>query len=300
MRHRLEYWLVAVVAFLARRLPWRVVSAAGECLGLAFYALGAGRRLVALDNLAHAFPERPDRERARIARRVFRHFGRMLLELLKYGGLSPGEILARVEVEGVENGRQAYAAGRGVFFLTAHFGSWEVDGLVHALVLAPIGVMARRLDNPRLDTMLERIRQATGNWVIYRNGGIRRALRALESGQGVAILIDQHVVGADATTVDFFGRPAATTTALAALALRTGAPVVPVFSIPTSPGRYRIVYERPVERPAADSADPIREFTARCTGALEAYVRRYPELWLWMHRRWRDPGDQTARPEADA
>ncbi len=300
MRHRLEYWLVAVAAFIVRRLPWRLVSAAGEWLGLAFYGLATARRRIALDNLAHAFPERAAGERARIARGVFRHFGRMTFELLKFSALSPDEILARVEVEGVDHGRQAYAAGRGVFFLTAHFGSWEVDGLVHALVLAPIGVMARRLDNPRLDTMLERMRHWTGNWVIYRSGGIRRVLRALESGQGIAILIDQHVLGPDAIAVDFFGRPAATTTALATLALRTGAPVVPVFSIPTSPGRYRIVYERPIERPPDDSADPIREFTERCTGVLEAYVRRYPELWLWMHRRWRDPQAETERPEPHA
>ena len=300
MRHRLEYWFVASLAFFLRRLPWAVVSAAGEGLGLAFYALGARRRRLALENLARAFPERPAGERLQIVRRVFRHFGRMLFELLKFGALSPDEMLARVEVEGAERARQAYAAGHGVFFLTAHFGSWEVDGLVHALVLAPIGVMARPLDNPLLQVMLERIRQSTGNWVIYRKGGIRGTLRALESGQGVAILIDQHVHGADATLVDFFGRPAATTTALASLALRTGAPVIPVFSLPTAPGRYRIVYERAVEWPAAESTDRVREFTQHCTEALETYVRRYPEYWLWMHRRWREPQQISVRPATDA
>ncbi len=300
MRHRLEYWLVAATACVARWLPWAAVSAAGEWLGLAFYALGRRRRAIALDNLARAFPERPAGDRVRLARGVFRHFGRMLFELLKFSRLSPDAMLARVEVEGTEHGRQAYAGGHGVFFLTAHFGGWEVNGLVHALVLAPIGLMARPLDNPRLDALLERVRQCTGNWVIYRKGGIRRTLRALESGQGVAILIDQHVLGADATTVDFLGRPAATTTALAALALRTGAPVVPVFAIPTAPGRYRIVYERAVERPPEGTADPVREFTARCTAALETYVRRYPELWLWMHRRWREADAAAAAGEADA
>jgi KDO2-lipid IV(A) lauroyltransferase len=300
VRHRLEYWFVALAAFFIRHLPWSLVSPAGEGLGLAFYALGTRRRRLTIDNLAHAFPDRPAGERARIARRVFRHFGRMLFELLKFSALTPDQMLARVEVEGTEGARQAYAAGHGVFFLTAHFGSWEVDGLVHAQVLAPIGVMARRLDNPLLEAMLERVRQCTGNWVIYRKGGIRRALRALESGQGVAILIDQHVLGTDAAMVDFFGRPAATTTALAALALRTGAPVIPVFSIPTAPGRYRIVYEQAVERPSAGSADPVHEFTERCTEVLETYVRRYPDLWLWMHRRWRAPIETPARPETDA
>jgi Kdo2-lipid IVA lauroyltransferase/acyltransferase len=294
MRHRLEYWLVAAVAFCIRHLPWRAVSASGVALGAAFYAFDVPPRRVALDNLARAFPTRTPAERRTIARRVFQHFGRMLFELLKFSTLSADEMLARVEFEGDDRARQAYAAGRGVFFLTAHFGCWETNGLVHGLHLAPIGVMARPLDNPMLHDLLERVRQCTGNWVIYRKGGIRRTLRALESGQGVAILIDQHIHGPDATLVDFFNRPAATTTALAALALRTGALVIPVFAIPTTPGRYRMIYEHSVQPPGPDSPDPIREFTQRCTDVLEMYVRRYPELWLWMHRRWRDANGTPA------
>ena len=111
------------------------------------------------------------------------------------------------------------------------------------------------------------------------------------------MLIDQHIQTADAVYVDFFNRPAATTSALAALALRTGAPVVPVFALPLPGGRFRMVYEHAVEPPPADDPDAIREFTQRCTDVLEMYVRRYPELWLWMHRRWRDvepKGDRCA------
>jgi Kdo2-lipid IVA lauroyltransferase/acyltransferase len=294
VRHRLEYWLVAAVAFCIRHLPWRVVSASGAALGAAFYAFDVPPRRVALENLARAFPTRTPAERRTVARRVFQHFGRMLFELLKFSTLGADEMLARVEFEGDDRARQAYAAGRGVFFLTAHFGCWETNGLVHGLHLAPIGVMARPLDNPMLHDLLERVRQCTGNWVIYRKGGIRRTLRALESGQGVAILIDQHIHGPDATLVDFFNRPAATTTALAALALRTGAPVIPVFAVPTTPGRYKMIYEHAVQPPGSDSPDPIREFTQRCTDVLEMYVRRYPELWLWMHRRWRDANGQPA------
>ena len=101
-------------------------------------------------------------------------------------------------------------------------------------------------------------------------------------------MIDQHIQPADAVTVEFFGRPAATTVALATLALRTNAPLIPVFALPLGRGRYRMIYDAPVERPPADSPDPVRDLTQRCTDVLEMYVRRYPELWLWMHRRWRD------------
>jgi Kdo2-lipid IVA lauroyltransferase/acyltransferase len=288
LRHRLEYALVAAVAWVIGWLPWAAVQLAGRALGLAFYAFDAAHRRVATQNLELAFPSRSPAECRAIARAVFQHFGAMLFELLKFSRLTPRQMLQRVEFEGADRARQAYQGGRGVFLLTGHFGCWEVNGLVHALHFEPIGVMARALDNPYLNEMLERVRQGTGNTVIYRKGGIRRTLRALEAGRGVAILIDQHIHGPDAIRVDFFNRPAATTTALAALTARTGALVLPVFAIPIGPGRYRIIYEHAVAPPASDSPEALKEFTQRCTDVLEMYVRRYPELWLWMHRRWRD------------
>jgi KDO2-lipid IV(A) lauroyltransferase len=308
LRHRFEYALVAATAWLIGRLPWGGAHHAGRLLGLLFYAFDLSHRRVAQQNLMRAFPTRSAKECRVISRRVFQHFGAMLFELLKFSRLTPEQMLQRVEFEGADRARQAAAAGRGVFLLTAHFGCWETHGLVHALHLAPIGVMARPLDNPYLNEMLERVRQSTGNKVIYRRGGLRRTLRMLEAGQGVAILIDQHIHGPDAILVDFFNRPAATTSALAALTVRTGAVVLPVFAIPIAPGRYRMIYEHAVPAPKGDSPEEIREFTQRCTDVLEMYVRRYPELWLWMHRRWRDAqnGEKVkgmfpaARPEPEA
>jgi Kdo2-lipid IVA lauroyltransferase/acyltransferase len=182
-----------------------------------------------------------------------------------------------------------------VLLFTGHFGFWEINALVHALAIRPMAVLARPLDNPLLHDLLESVRRRTGNTVIYRRGAIRRVLRALGNNEAMAVLIDQHIATADAVYVDFFNRRAATTSALAALALRTGAPVVPVFALPLPRGRFRMVYEHPVDAAREDDADEaIRAFTQRCTDVLEMYVRRYPELWLWMHRRWRDgPGKET-------
>jgi len=295
-RHRLEYGTVTGVAWIIRWLPWAVVHHAGRTLGFLFYAFDRAHRRVAVGNLERAFPARSSAECRYIARRVFQHFGAMLFELLKFSHLSPERMLERVEFEGADRARQAHQAGRGVFLLTAHFGCWETHGLVHALHLGPIGVMARALDNPYLNAMLEGVRQKTGNKVIYRRGGIRRTLRALEAGQAVAILIDQHIHGPDAINVDFFNRPAATTTALAALTARTGALVLPVFAIPIGPGRYRMIYEHAVPGPVDGSPVAIRDFTQRCTDVLEMYVRRYPDLWLWMHRRWRDAPNGAEAP----
>ena len=309
MRHRLEYPAVRSAMALVRVLPWWVVRRGGACIGLAFYALDRIHRRTTLDNLSAALPHRTAREQRATARLVFAHFGRVLLELLKFATLGPTEMLRITEVEGAEHAQHAYAQGRGVIFFTGHFGFWEAIGLSQALRLEPVNVLARPLDNPYLNDLLERVRSTTGNGVIYRRGAIRRVLRVLEGGHAIGVLIDQHVHGPDAVTVEFFGRPAGTTNAIAAIALRTGSPVVPVFALPRRRGGYRIIYEHAVEPPSSDSPDPVREFTQRCTDVLEMYVRRHPDLWLWMHRRWRTAGPITepepgmfprAQPDAEA
>jgi KDO2-lipid IV(A) lauroyltransferase len=279
---------VASIRAVLRIMPHAAVRACGGLLGLMFHMLDGGHRRIALTNLAHAFPTRSPDELRHIAREMFKHFGRLLFEMLKFSTLSHAAMQRRVEFEGEDRARLAYAQGKGVLFFTGHFGFWELHAIVHGLQLQPIGVLARALDNPYLNTLLEQVRGSTGNSVIYRQGAVRRVLKTLAAGQGVAMLIDQHMSSPDAIWVDFFERPAATTSTLAAIALRTGAPVVPVFALPIEGGRYRMVYEHAVEAPASAGPDAIREFTQRCTDVLEMYVRRHPELWLWMHRRWRD------------
>ncbi len=288
LRQRVELAAVRAVGLVVRVLPHAVLRLWGTALGSAFYALDRSHRRVALANLAQCFPARSEAERTSIARRMFQHFGVLLLELLQFSSLSPEAMRARVDVDGEERVRAAYAKGKGVLFFTGHFGFWELHAMVHALLFQPIGVLARPLDNPGLHTLLEDMRQRTGNSVIYREGAVRRVLKTLAQGQGVAMLIDQHMHSPDAIWVRFFQRPAATTSTLAALALRTGAPVVPVFTLPLPGGRFRMIYEHAVEPPDPDTRDAVREFTQRCTDVLEMYVRRQPELWLWMHRRWRD------------
>ena len=288
MIRAIEFAAVRLVSAIVSLLPMRVVRRLGAALGRLACAVDRRHRRIALDNLAAAFPSRPRAERRVLARTMFAHFGSLLMELLKFGTYTPEQMRAAIDVEGAERAHQAYEQQRGVLFFTGHFGYWEIQAIVEPLHGHPISVLARPLDNARLNEMLERIRTRTGNSVIYREGAVRKVLRELAANHGVALLIDQHLHTPDAVHVDFFGRPAATTSALAALALRTGAPVVPVFALPLPGGRYRLVYEHPVDPPEADTPDAVREFTQRCTDVLEMYVRRHPELWLWMHRRWRD------------
>jgi KDO2-lipid IV(A) lauroyltransferase len=299
LRQRAEYAAVVATAFIVRALPAPVARGLGRVVGTAFFTIDRRRRTLALENLAAAFPQWARHDCVRTGRRVFRHFGCLLVELLRFRG-ARDELGARIEFEGLERALHAQRLGRGALFITGHFGFWELHAIAHGAFVNPIAVVARPLDNPLLHEMLEQVRTATGNTVIYRRGGMRRILRTLAANGGVAVLIDQHIQPAESITVDFFGRPAATTGAVAALAARTRAPVIPVFALPAPGGRFRLIYEAPVAPPASDSPEDLQAFTQRCTDVLEMYVRRYPDLWLWMHRRWRPQttGDPKDAPTA--
>ena len=297
-RFPVEAALVRAVMAGMSLLPMSAVRKVGHGFGRFMFWVDRSHRRIALENLARAFPSRPPAERRALAKSMFAHFGALVFELLRFGSLSHEEMQALMEVEGVERIHAAHAKGKGMFFVTGHFGYWEMQAITHPFHSPTIAVMARPLDNPKLHEWLEHLRTMTGNRVIYRQGALRRVLREVNANNAVAILIDQHIHTSEAVTVDYFGRPVSTTSALAALALRTGADVIPVFALPLPGGRYRFIYDHPVEPPPADSPDPVREFTQRCTDVLEMYVRRNPELWLWMHRRWRALESDAGRSEA--
>ena len=202
-------------------------SPPARCSGRAFHVVDGAHRRLALKNLEAAFPARPEAERAAIARDMFAHFGRLLTVLLKFSTMRPSRCWRASSSKARSACARRTRSARACCSSPGHFGYWEINALVHALALHPMSVLARPLDNPRLHELLEQVRGRTGNSVIYRRGAVRRVLRALAANQAVAVLIDQHIQTADAVYVDFFNRPAATTSALAALALRTGAPVIP-------------------------------------------------------------------------
>ena len=179
MRHRAEYLAVSGLRWLVRILPHGIVRAMGGALGLMFYALDRVHRRVADTNLATAFPKRSAAERRQITRAMFVHFGRLLFELLRFSTLDHDEMRHRIEFDGEDRARAAYAQGKGVLFFTGHFGYWEIHAIGHGLEVQPIGVLARALDNPFLNALLEDVRSKTGNWIIYRQGAVRKVLRAL-------------------------------------------------------------------------------------------------------------------------
>lgn len=282
------------VRLAVRLMPRRWMLGCASALGWGFFRLDRRRRETAVANVKAAFPVRSDAECRAIVRGAFGNLGRHVLDLLRFDTMSVEQMMDLVEFEGTERVEQVLSSGRGAMFYTGHFGFWELQIMVHAARFAPILMVARTLDNPLLEAMIERVRTRVGTRVIPRQGAIRGLLRGLQQHESVGMMIDQHMQDRSAIIVDFFNRPAATTSAIAVLALRTGVPVIPVFALPLPNGRYRLVYEAPVDLPSPDDPEATSLLTQRCTDVLEMYVRRYPELWLWMHRRWRVDEDQAA------
>jgi KDO2-lipid IV(A) lauroyltransferase len=223
----------------------------------------------------------------RIAAACFRHFGRAGAEALLFPTLGLAEASRYVHYQGLEHIQAAYARGKGVLLVSGHYGNWELVAHMQGWLGLPLALVTRPLDNPRLERRLARLRSLSGNVVIHRDGAIKAMLQHLRRGIGVAIVIDQDAKDAG-IFVPFFGRLASTTPTPALLALRTGAAIVPVFSVPRADGGYDICYEP--ARQVEDSGDRDRDvlrITAELTALLETWVRRHPHVWSWMHRRWR-------------
>ena len=294
-RSLVEYIPIATAAWLLRLLPRGAALAAGRAAGRLAWVLDSEHRRVAFDNLTTAYesstPALTERERRRLVGRVFSHFGQVAVECLLMRWQRPRDLDRLVEFEGVEHLRKAFLKGRGVFVFSAHYGNWEMVALMQGWLGYPMAMVTRPLDNPRLERTLSEGRRRSGNEVIHKRSAVRGILGAIRNGWCVAIVIDQDSRGTDRVFVDFFGRPAATTPTLALLAIRTGAPVIPVFGLPLPDGRYRITYlpEVPVQEIAGtgDRDRDVRAVTQACTSIIEEQVRARPEFWLWMHKRWK-------------
>jgi Kdo2-lipid IVA lauroyltransferase/acyltransferase len=294
MRYRLEYapaWLLVRTLALA---PVSVARGAGIVLGRLVYLLHGRLRRTGLRNLQLAFPQMPPAERRRILRGLFTSLGRQLGTFCHFPHYNRENISQLAVYDGFENFERAQARGKGVLFLTAHFGGWEVSSLMHALHGHPLHILVRPLDNPYLDRLVTRYRTLSGNRIIPKQDFARGMLAALRAAETVGILMDQNMTPEQGVFVDFFGIPACTSTLLARMALRTEAAVVPAFCLwdPTL-RRYRVRFEPAMEtvRTGNEEAD-IQANTAAYTRVIEDYARRYPDQWLWVHRRWktRPPG----------
>jgi len=274
-------------------LPVPVGLWVGRRLGDLAWSLVPKRRAIVVDNLTRALgAERGPAELAEIGRRCFQHLGMTVVESCTFLFRSPAVLLSRVELRGTEHLAAAMAAGRGLLFLTAHYGNWELLAASHALERWPLSVMVRPLDSPLLDPLIERLRLRCGAEIISKRDGLRGVLDALRRERMVGILLDQNTTHREGVFAPFFGFPASTSRGLAVIALRTGAPVVPVF-IRRQPGGRHVVEAGPPIPPPEDG-DPVA-FTGAFNRAIERAIRQAPEQWFWLHRRWKTrPGEEAA------
>lgn len=278
-----------------RLLPVSSLQWLGRRLGdLVFLSL-PGRRRIARENLALAFGHELNAEQLdALCRQTFEQLGMTFVEVLGFLIPAPTFPLARIRVEGLEHLRAAMERGKGVLLLTAHFGNWELLAAAHVLSGYSLSVVARPMDSPPLDRLVTRFRRQSGFEIIAKRRSLPEVIDALRRHRMVAILLDQNVTRREGVFVPFFGRLASTSKGLALLALRTDAPVVPIFIRREAPGHHRIMIEPEIPPPrTGDREKDVLAFTAAFTRSVEEVVRRWPAQWFWVHRRWK------TRPEEE-
>jgi KDO2-lipid IV(A) lauroyltransferase len=295
MQKTFEYWLVVAVARLLGWIPrWMARLFAAGLARAVYLALGRLRR-VGERNLSLALPGLPPDERSRILRSVYLNLGRQLVEFCRMPHYTRENTENSIRYDGLQHYLAAEAMGRGVLVLTGHLGAWELSSFYHSLMGHPMGMVIRRLDNRKLDEFVNGIRCMHGNRVLHKDDFARGLLKAMHEGDAVGILMDTNMTPPQGEFVKFFGISACTASGLARVALKTGAAVLPGFML-WEPGERKYVLHFGPQLHFSETGNSeldILAATQQCNDVLESWIRRYPDQWLWIHRRWktRPPGE---------
>ncbi|MFQ6131469.1 MAG: lysophospholipid acyltransferase family protein [Armatimonadota bacterium] len=299
------HWLSWALQLVVRRLSLRSVRWLADRVADLLFGVLRYRRRDMDANLRTAFGDRLDRaQRRRIAKAATRSFVRTVLEFVKSPQLSDQDMHRLVRVRDFDRFRRAAQAGQGLILLCAHVGNWELLGARLARDGWPIWVIAREHNDDYTASLMRRIREANNMRVVPRDD-LRQALRCLRSGEVLGILPDTNVAHGG-LLVDFLGRPATTAPGPALFAMRTGAAVMPCFAVRQPDDTYLIEFAEPLN--LVDTGDREADLFANTrlmNRAIEDAIRRHPEQWLWMHRRWKsapdgqEPSDYRLPPTAD-
>ena len=284
--YRLIYLVVRILSYI----PFHICQLIGRTLGLLFDLIPMKRTDVSLDNLRYVFKgDLTENEIRRLNRRVLMHFGEMLFEIPHLFRLNSENLNNYVIFENQQNLLAALDKGKGVFALTAHLGNWELLNTASPLYFGmKTAAVARPIDFLPVERLFSDLRSRFGTDLIQKQRGIKRILKAIKDKSLVGILLDQSVDWYEGVFVEFMGRPACTNKALARLALKTGAPVVPAFCVKQPDGRYKIIFDEEVKiQISGDKTIDVEQNTALFTAIIEKHVREYPEQWFWFHRRWK-------------
>jgi Kdo2-lipid IVA lauroyltransferase/acyltransferase len=289
MKEWLEYASVWLVLKTLGALPRPLARAFAASVTSLLFALQPKLRKTAEFNLRLAFPDWTDARRKDVTRGMVRNLGWMAAEFARLPRLTKENIVDVVVLDGHENFLEGQGRGNGVLYLTGHIGAWELSSFAHALYGFPLHFVARPLDNKRLDTLVNEYRCSSGNRPIFKNESARVMLKILKDSGTVGVLADQNTLPAEGAFVDFFGKLACTTTGLARVALHTGAAVVPGYAYwDQTIQKYRLRFEPPVELiRTGDTERDVFENTQRFAKVIEEIIRKHPDQWVWIHKRWK-------------
>lgn len=295
LRQRLEYAPIWLLMRFTAALPRPLARAHGMFIGWIVYLLLGRLRRVGRRNLEIAFPEKSLKERNRLLRGMYVSLGRLLGEFCLFPRYTRENVSQVAVYQGFENFEQAERLGKGVLLLTGHVGGWEIGSFVHSIYGHPMNIVVRPLDNPYLNRMAEQFRSRFGNRLLPKQDFARGLLAAMHKGETVGILMDTNMTPPQGDFVPFFGVLACTATGLARVAMKTGASVVPAFTLwDDQLLKYRVQFEPATKlvKTGNHEADILAN-TALFNKAIEDIIRRYPDQWLWVHRRWktRPPGE---------
>ena len=278
----------SIILFCFRCVPLPIRKLFFKSLLILFYHASAKHRLIVLHNLRCAFPEKDMEELTRIAKGVYRNLAITAAEFFDLPSITKENLHEWVELEGLEHFEAGIAQGKGLLTIIAHFGNWELMPVTGPLFLKSSYIVYRPLDSPVLDNIVEHVRTINGNVMVPKGGSGKRIMTLLKENQCIGILSDQNVSAREGVFVDFFGRPACTGAGLAVLALRSGAPVLPMFMARQKSGKYKFILKPLVEiSRTGDYEADLLENTQRFTKVVEDIVREYPDQWFWIHQRWK-------------
>jgi KDO2-lipid IV(A) lauroyltransferase len=289
MREWLEFAAVWLILKMLSALPRRVARGFAASVTNLLFSLQPRLQKTAAFNLRLAFPDWTDAQRKEVTRKTVRNLGWMAAEFVRFPRLSRENIEKVVILEGHENFLEGQRRGKGVLYLTGHIGAWELSSFAHALYGYPLHYMARPLDNKRLDALVNQYRCSSGNKPIYKNESARVMLKILKASGTIGILADQNTMPSEGVFVDFFGTAACTTTGLARVALHTCAAVVPGYAYwDETIQKYRLRFEPPVELiRTGDTEHDVFENTQLFAKVIEGIIRKHPDQWVWVHKRWK-------------
>ena len=297
LRTFLEYAAVKSVVASLGRLPPPAAYSVGRSMGRIAYLLASELKRTGTINLRLAFPEKSDEERAVLLRECFESLGRELGLFSQMASRSREHLRQLMEVEGFENITNAKAArGHHLIYYTGHLGAWELTSFGPSVLEHPFTFLVRRIDNPKIEDFVNRVRTRFGNETIDKLSAARSMLKILRSGESaLGLLTDLNTLEDEAIFVDFFGVPAATTFVIAKLAVRTKTPLIPIFAPwNEEKGKYLLIVETPIQAECTgDEETDVRRLTIEITKRVENQIRQYPGQWLWIHKRWktRPPGE---------